>query len=278
MATDRGRTLSVPLPRRWIGDMLHSAQRVPTVGGERILKLRKLVDARKRSRNGASWQALIIKGLGIVSERVPELKRAYLPFPTAKLYESPYPVASVVFEREFAGESATFLAPMIQPNLMPLQEIMQRVHAWKTDPIQKHGPLRRLVRNAKPPLPIRRMLWWIGLNLSGYMRARMFGTFAVNTIANTRAHMTHFASPLTSVWYYDAVNPRGEMDLRLAFDHRVFDGSTIGRAMTELESVMNTELVDELLYDEAETTDGTIKFPMPGSVLPLILNEDEVAA
>jgi hypothetical protein len=36
------------------------------------------------------------------------------------------------------------------------------------------------------------------------------------------------------------------MDLQFAFDHRVFDGHTAGRAVSELEAVLNHELVQEI--------------------------------
>jgi hypothetical protein len=245
MAEDRGRTLPLSLPRRWIGDMLHFADRVPVVAGERIIRVRSLVDARRALPRPPAWNALVIKGLGLVSARIPAMRQAYLPYPWPKLYEAPYSVASVVFERDFAGESATFMAPLVQPETRTLAVIQAKVKAWKDDPIEAHGVLRRIVRNAKPPRPIRRMIWAMGLYGSGFLRARNFGTFAVNSIAGIRSKMLMFKTPITSVWYYGVVT-KGEMVIQLAFDHRVFDGATAGRASAELEAVFNNELLDEV--------------------------------
>lgn len=229
--------------------MLHFARKVPLVAGERILRVRALAEARKALVAPPSWHALVTKGLGLVSMRVPELRRAYLPYPWPRLYEAPYSVASVVFDREFQGEPAIFLAPLIQPEQRTLAEIQAKVQAWKVNPIEAHGALRRLVRNAKPPLPIRRLLWAVGLYGSGYFRARNFGTFAVNSVAGFRSKMLMFQTPITSIWYYGTVTRNGEMTVQVAFDHRVFDGVIIARAMSELENVFHNELLAEVKGD-----------------------------
>ena len=225
--------------------MLHFADKVPVVAGERILRVRALAEARRAFRHPPGWNALVIRGLGMVSARIPALRQAYLPYPWPRLYEAPYSVASVVFERDFAGEPATFMAPLVQPESRPLAEIQRKVQGWKDDPIDSHGVLRRIVRNAKPPRPVRRLIWAMGLYGDGFLRARNFGTFAVNSIAGTRGKMLMFKTAITSVWYYSLAT-KGEMLIQIAFDHRVFDGSTAGRAMSELESVFNNELLAEV--------------------------------
>lgn len=226
--------------------MLHAAKRVPTVVGERRLRVKSLADARRAVPNPPAWHTLVVKGLALVSTRVPELRRSYLSRPWPRLFEAPYSVACVVFDREFGGEPATFLAPMLHPERLTLSQIADKVRRWKTDPIEQHGVLRRLVRNAKPPTPVRRLLWSVGLNWNGLLRTRMFGTYAVNSVAAIRTRPTQLVTPITTVWYYGSVNPRGEMDMVFGFDHRVFDGVTIGRAVSELENVFNGELAAEV--------------------------------
>lgn len=243
----RGRSVPLSLPRRWIGDMLHAARKVPVVASEKAIRVRAMYDLRRQVPNPPSWSALLIKGLGLVSMRVPEMRRAYLGFPWARLYEAPYSVATVIFGREFRGEMATFFAPMLHPEALPLDRIDGKVRAWKADPVEAHGVLRRLVRNAKPPRPIRRLMWWVGLNWFGLMRARYFGTFAVNSVAAiSGARMLQFQTPLTQVMYYGPVTKDGMLPLQMAFDHRVYDGYTGGLIGKELEGVFNNELVAEV--------------------------------
>jgi hypothetical protein len=245
MVEKRGRYLPLSLPRRWMGDLLHFSAGVPLVAAERTFRVRSLADARREVERPPSWNAIIIKAIGLVSTRVPEMRRAYLPYPWPRLYEATHSVASVVFDREFAGEPATFMVPLERPEERPLDDIQTLVEAYKTDPIERHGGLRRPVRYARMPRPIRRLIWSTGLQWSGYQRARHFGTFGVNSIAALRGRMLMFQFPLTSAFYYGAVS-RGTIDIQIAFDHRVFDGVVAGRVGGLLEDVLNTELVTEV--------------------------------
>lgn len=246
MASERGRVVPMTLPRRWIGDMLHFAQKVPIVAGERTLRVRAMAEARRAVPDPPTWQSLITKGIALAALQVPDLLRAYIPYPWPRLYEAPYSVASMIFDRVYEGEHATFMAPMLYPERLALHRIEEKVRAWKTEPIEAHGVLRRLVRNAKPPRPIRRLLWSVGLNWNGYFRARTFGTFAVNTVAGLRSRMLQFQTPITSVWYYGNVSRTGEMEIQSGFDHRVFDGYAVTKAVSILEGLLNNELLEEV--------------------------------
>lgn len=226
--------------------MLHFAERVPTYTFERTISVRPLADARAATADAPGWHALVTKALGVVSVRVPELRRAYMPCPWPRLYEAPHSVACVVFEKEFAGEPVPHFAPMLHPENLPLAAIQEKVRGWKADPVSAHGALRRLVRNAKPPQPVRRLLWGMGLYWNGYFRARNFGTFAVNTLREPNLRPLAFRSPLTTLWYYGQVSDAGEMTVQVALDHRVCDGRAVGRAMDELQAVLNGEIADEV--------------------------------
>jgi hypothetical protein len=229
--------------------MLHFAQKVPTFAVERAVRIPKLVEARAAATNPPGWHAIITKALGVVSMSVPELRQAYLPYPWPRLYEAPFSVASVVFEREVNGEPVPCFAPLHHPERLPLGDIQRKVRAWKADPLDSHGALRRLVRNARPPTPVRRFLWSAGLYWNGNFRARNFGTFAVNSVRAIGLRVLSFRSPLTSVWYYGAISPAGEMEMAMALDHRVFDGRTVDRAYTALERVLNEQMAAEVRGD-----------------------------
>lgn len=244
---DRGRSVPISLARRWVGDMLHAARKVPVVASEKAIRVRAMHELRRQVPHPPSWSSLMIKAMGLVSMRVPEMRRAYMGVPWGRLYEAPYSVASVIFGRQFQGEMATFFAPLPHPERLPLDAIGGKVRAWQTDPIEAHGVLRRLVRNAKPPRFVRRLLWWFGLNWFGLLRARYFGTFAVNSVAAiSGARMIQFQTPLTQVMYYGAVTKDGMLPLQMAFDHRVYDGYTGGLIGRELEAVFNNELIAEV--------------------------------
>ena len=168
-----------------------------------------------------------------------------MPYPWPRLYEHPYSVASAVIDREWQGEHATFLCPMLHPEQRPLTAIHDKLRGFQADPVENHGALRRLIRNTRFPLPLRRALWAVGLYGSGQLRARQFGTFAINSVAGLRSRMLQFMTPITSVLYFGSVSREGELDVQFAFDHRVFDGYVAGRALGELESILNTEIAAE---------------------------------
>ena len=219
---------------------------------ERHIRVKALAEARRKAEKPPSWNAIIVKSLALAFRERPEFRRCYMPYPWPHLYESPESVASIVIDREYLGEPATFLCPMVRPDERSLHEIGRKVQQWKNDPVESHVALRRLVRNAKPPWPIRRMLWAIGLYASGRLRARTFGTYAVNSLAGWRGRMLSFQSPLSSTWYYGIVESNGTMLLQIAGDHRVFDGVHTGKAIGVLEAILNGPMIEEVMRPEAD--------------------------
>jgi hypothetical protein len=56
----------------------------------------------------------------------------------------------------------------------------------------------------------------------------------------------HLLSPLTTVLNYGTFEPDGSLDVRLTYDHRVFDGAIAARAIVELEEVLRGVILLEL--------------------------------
>ncbi len=247
MSESRGKTIPLSLPRRWVGDILHFGKDVPIITGERGVRVKKLVAARRSVSHPPSWQAIILKAFGLVSERVPEMRRSYLSRPWARLHEMPYSVGTAVIDREYEGERAVFCAPLLYPERLPLAEIQRKCDAWKVGPVADHGPLRRQVRTTKLPRFLRRALWGYGLNWSGYLKGRYFGTFAVNCLAGMRGRITQMCFPVTTYLYYGVPEKDGTMPLQFGFDHRVYDGSTCARAIGVLEDVLSGPILDEVM-------------------------------
>ncbi|OWK46434.1 hypothetical protein [Fimbriiglobus ruber] len=246
MATEKGRWVPLSLPRKWMTDLLRCAARVPTVAVGRTLRVRTIAEARKANGLSVGWGALLVKGMALVSTRVPALRQIYMPYPWPHFYEAPYSVASVVVDREYEGEHAVFSASMLYPERLSLTVIQEKLDHFKNAPVETVGAFRRLIRTTRYPLPIRRLLWRIGMDASGLVRARFFGTYGINSMAGGRIGMVQTTIPITAALFYDAVSREGEMSVQLAFDHRVFDGYTAGRILGELESVLNNELCTEL--------------------------------
>ena len=248
-----GRFIRLSLPRQYIIDLLHFSRKVPSIPVQRTMDLGKTLVARKRLSKAPSWVMIFAKAYAIVCEEFPVLRRSYLAMPWAHLYEHPHSLASIAMEKVVDGEPAVgFLrvGSLIETDLMELD-------AWLRD--AREAPIENLrsYRLAKQmywfPTFLRRSIWWIGLNGSGYYRARHFGTFGISVYASLGAESLHPLSPLTTTLNYGPIDAEGKVNVRLVYDHRVLDGSTVARALVRLEELLTNECVAEL--KQLEVTD-----------------------
>jgi hypothetical protein len=241
-----GRTLGLSLPRRLVIDLLHASRDVPLVPIERRMQLAPLWAARQGCRPRPGWCSIFTKAWAVVAAREAVFRRAYLTFPWPRLYEHPSNVAAVAVECRWQGEDAVFFTHLREPERLTLAEIDAAVRRCKERPWEGSGSVRRAVRVGRLPRPVRRLLWWGGLNVSGPQRARYLGTFGVSATAGLGAAVLAIRSPLTTTLYYGVFEPDGAVDVRLAFDHRVLDGATAARALVAMERVLRTELTAEV--------------------------------
>jgi hypothetical protein len=247
----RGRWLALTPARRLICDLMHFARKVPTVPVERRMALGAVAAARQRAMPRPSWCAVFTKALAFVAAGRPELRRAYLGFPWAHLYEHPFSVASIAFERRLGDEDAVLFAPLRDPANLSLQEIDRWLKQCKEKPVESVPAFRRGLSISSLPLPLRRFIWWFGLNVWGRKRAHYMGTFGVSVYGSLGAASLHPLSPLTTVLNYGTIDAEGTVAVRLAYDHRVLDGATVARALEDLEKVLCCEILAELRYLQA---------------------------
>jgi hypothetical protein len=240
-----GRTIALSGPRRLICDLLHFAHQVPTVPVQRRMDLAAVVAARAASRTRVSWCSIFTQAYARVAARMPELRRAYLTFPRPHLYEHPFSVASVAVERQHQGENAVLFGRLTCPEKETLQALDADLHRYKTESIDRIHVFRRALILSSLPGVLRRFLWWYALNVSGAGRAWRIGTFGVSVYSGLGAESLHPLSPLTTTLNYGVID-RGQVAVRLVYDHRVLDGATVARALGRLEEVLNGEMVAEL--------------------------------
>jgi hypothetical protein len=241
-----GRNLALSLPRRFICDLVHFARKVPSVPVQRRMSLHAVVAARQAAVPRPSWCALFTKAFALVAAARPELRRSYLTFPLPHLYEHPINVASIAVERSFRGEEAVFFAPVRNPECLALGLLEAKLRLFKEQPIETNGAFRRTLKLARLPLPVRRLSWWVGLNVWGRKRAHYLGTFGVSVYAGLGAASLHPLSPLTTTLNYGVIDPDGTVDVRLTYDHRVLDGAAVARALEQMESALHGDLLAEL--------------------------------
>lgn len=251
MVQPAGRNLPLSLPRRFIGDLVHFARRVPSVPVERRMDLTPVLAARRLAQPRPSWCAIFTKAYSVVAAAFPELRRSYLAFPQPHLYEHASNVASIAVERRLGEEDAVLFGHLKSPEKLTLLKLDAQLRHWKEQPIEETGSFRRALRLSRWPWPVRRLIWWVGLNCIGRKRAHYFGTFGVSVYSGLGAASLHPLSPLTTTLNYGVIDADGLVDVRIIYDHRVLDGATIARALEELERVLNCEILAELRYLKA---------------------------
>ena len=241
-----GRWVPLSRPRRLIADLMHFAQQVPTVAAERRMSLAPLAAARRACPRRPSWCVLFARAFALVAARRPELRRSYMAFPWPHLYEHPESVAAVTVERTWDGEEVPIITHFTSPETSLLADLDARLRYFQECPLGDISAVRRFNRLIRLPWPLRRLVWWSALNLNGPSRARNVGTFGVTSPASHGAGMLHLLSPATSTIHYGLFDADGSLDVRLTFDHRVFDGAPAARALADLESVLSNEILAEV--------------------------------
>jgi len=240
-----GRAIRLSKTRRNIVDLLHFARKVPSLPVQRRMQLAAVVEARRACAKRPQWSAIFIKAYAMVCKEMPALRRAYVKFPWPQLYEFPIPTATLILEREYEGEPGLFSLLVRKPADTPLARLAEAIEAARSTPVEKIKDFRRMLMVAGLPRPLRRLIWWIGLNI-GRQRGNYYGTFGLSVYSALSVESLHPLSPLTSVVNYGPIDANGEVNVRIIYDHRVLDGATVGRALVRLEEILNGPVVDEL--------------------------------
>jgi hypothetical protein len=193
-----------------------------------------------------------------------------LEFPWPRLYEHPWMNCALAIERTFEGEEGVFVGIFRAPERQTLTQLQQAVSWYKNETLEKVGFYRMALRFSKAPTPVRRLLWWSTLNLSGYKRCKRFGTFGLSSYGALGAEQIHPISPLTTTLTYGPIDPAtGRVVVKLIYDHRVLDGAYIARRLRDIEEVMHGPILAELRDDRAMAAGVTSAEPPP-NVEPLL--------
>jgi hypothetical protein len=245
MVQAAGRHFPLSVPRRFICDLVHFAQKVPSVPVERRMQLARVAAARARTGERPSWCAIFTKAYAVLAARRPELRTSYLSFPRPHFYEHFTNVASIAVERRIDAEECVLFGHVRSPEKMPLAELNSQLHRFKEAPVSSVGSFRHALRLSRFPRPIRRLAWWLALNW-GRKRAHYLGTFGISVYAGLGAASLHPLSPLTTTLNYGVLESDGSLDVRLIYDHRVLDGAAVARALGDLEGILLHEVCREL--------------------------------
>jgi hypothetical protein len=130
-----------------------------------------------------------------------------------------------------------------------LAEIDALIRRARTEPVERIADFRRALRLTALPTPIRRLAWWLALNVSAKWRAKHFGTFGLTSVGALGAMQADLLSPMTTTLTYGEFAPDGSIPVRLFYDHRVLDGLGPAAALADLQRVLCGPILAELRGD-----------------------------
>lgn len=187
---------------------------------------------------------VFIKAFAIASQTIPELRRSYVKLPLPHFYELEHSVGMMPITRDLDGEEIVVMAQFHDPAAMSLVELHDALRHMKTAPLRSIRSFDRALKVAALPFPLRRLVYWLGLNF-GRQRRKYFCTFAISAMGMVEPIYT--IHPVTSLLTYGVLNlATGEVDVTLSFDHRVYDGMTVVRAFEAVEAALNGPIATEL--------------------------------
>jgi hypothetical protein len=173
------------------------------------------------------------------------LRTLYAKWPWPSFYELPRSIAMVAIARVEDGQDCVLPQKVPAPDALALTEVDAQVRQAKDAPIGEVPAFRKILRVTRLPLPLRRLMWLVGLNF-GRQRANWFGSFGVTSVAAYGAGELHALSPGPFILSYGVVAPDQSIDVVIRWDHRITDAALIAKALTRLEQVLNSEIAAEL--------------------------------
>ena len=161
---------------------MHASIRIPFVSLSRPLDLRQLLEARALAAQPPGWAAIFVKAFALVAKEQPVLRTLYVKWPWPGFYELPRSIAMVAIARVEDGQDCVLPQKVTAADELPLTEIDVQIRHAKDAPIGEVPAFRKILRVTSLPLPLRRLMWLIGLNF-GRQRANWFGSFGVTSVA-----------------------------------------------------------------------------------------------
>jgi hypothetical protein len=241
----RGKVRKISTPRRLVNDLMHASIRVPFVSLRRTLNIKQLLEARGPVAQPPGWAAIFVKAFCLVAKEEPLLRTLYAKWPWPHFYELPRSIGMIAIARVEDGQDCVMPQKVPAADELPLSEVDALIRHAKQAPIEQVPAFRKMLLVTKLPLPLRRLVWLVGLNF-GRQRANWFGSFGVTSVAAYGAGELHALSPGPFILSYGVVGQDQSIDVVIRWDHRITDAALIAKTLTRLEQVLNTEIAAEL--------------------------------
>jgi hypothetical protein len=238
-----GRRL-VPRSRGLTWDVVRLYQQTPACAHVRTVDLSEVAAARSARAPRVSWAVLFAKAFGIVSAARPEFRQTFRSFPWPHVFQHARTTLMTAVHREFRGDPWVLWARLDDPGRRSLDDLQRTLDDFRTGPVEQ--VFRRQIQMSALPWPLRRMLWWWTLQVSGEKRAARTGTGFLTTLAGEGTEIPHPPSFQTVCLSYGPLDEQGRSRVVLSYDHRLMDGRLIALGLHDLERALRGPLLDEL--------------------------------
>lgn len=242
--SEQSRTIPITCNRTLVLDLLRHAQKIPLFPVDREMKLGRVARAREAASRKISWTALFMKAFGIASREIPPLRRAFLTWPYARMYEHPHSIANIVVARQYRGEPRLCWGVIPNPEAQSLVDLQRRLDEFRGGDV-KQSYLDQ-TRLSRAPGWIRRPIWSYLLHTSGRRRVEHFGTFAMSVLAQQGCTIRNFPILNTAGITFSPPGPDGPPSAMMVGDHRVADGLVASTALRRTEAILRRQLAEEL--------------------------------
>ena len=241
----KGRRIRLTVARRIMVDYLWAGSGIARTDVIRRVAFRDVIAARNELREPPSWTAIFVKAFAMLAIEIPEFRRVYIKYPWPYIYEYVDSTANVALEREILGDVGLLPIRFRAPEAFSLAALSQMILQAAEAPIENTRFYRTVIRVARLPFFIRRLIWVFTLNVP-QGRRYAFGTFAVSSVAKWKTHLGTTRSPVSYLLSYGPADADGNLVVRLNLDHRIMDGALAARALSRLEEMLNSSTVEEL--------------------------------
>jgi hypothetical protein len=241
----RGSISPVSAARRVVIDLMHASRGVPLVSVRRTLAVPRLAAAvRAAAAQRPAWPAIFAKAFGLMAQDQPLFRTSYIRSPWPHFYELPNTVALVVIEPD-AIDNGVLFQKIVAPENLALRDMDRELRRAKTAPIDETPFFRKLMWVARLPLPLRRLAWKFALSI-GRQRANYFGTLGITSVAAFGGGTLDAIGPGPFILSYDRIGDDGGIEVMLRWDHNVTDAAMVGRALFDLERILDGAIADEI--------------------------------
>jgi hypothetical protein len=246
LTSTMGKRIKLSNGRRLVDDVIRMAKSMPLAAFSGDYDAGIVAKLRRHTKPKIAWNVLYMKAYACACQVNPALRRSYVRFPWAHLYEHGQSVCMMTMAREYEGEERLFFARFNSPELHSLVALQEQYDYYRKAPIEEIKQFRHQIRFAQCPSLVRRFAWWTLFNAWPQKRASHMGTFGMSISGYKGVYASQHLGPNTTIVGVDPVPRRGVSRIMLTFDHRVLDGIPATKAMQELHHMLTTAICVEL--------------------------------